>query len=544
MMKMKFFNRINLLLLLLSLAIACEKIPQESPSTVIDEGITIYGYVTAGGTGLPNVVVSDGVVVTTTGEDGQYTLKSSKSTTAVFVSTPSGYEPQADGVVPAFFRRFSRAPEELERIDFKLTAVDQRNFKLLALGDMHLADRQFCNDLGQFRRFAREVSEFAAESDVPVYAVTLGDMTWDQFRVANSFGFPEYLKELKKDLSGMLVYHSMGNHDNNPEYVGDVEAQREYEMSICPNHYSLNIGEVHLVVLDDILYNNNASGVRSFYPQLSKDQLEWLKADLKYVDQSTPILVAMHTPFYYRDASSALYNFSELLHCFDGFDYVQFLTGHTHVVYNVDMLSRSVHVFETNSGAVCGAWWMTDTACKAGFNICSDGAPAGYRILDIQGKDIEWIYKGTGCDEDFQFRTYDRNEFCFDVAGWVPHASSEGRQAFTDAVGAYAVKSTANQVLINIWDYDPSWKISVTENGRQLEVKQLKNTKDPLYLASYEAYEYEHGFSVSYPCGHTDHIFSVTASSPSSTLDIEVTDRFGRTYTQQMKRPQAFYEPR
>lgn len=541
---MKTFDRIIRLLLLLFLAIACEEATPDGLKPDIKEEITIYGYVTADGVGLPNVVVSDGVVVTTTGEDGQYSMNSTKSTTAIFVSTPSGYEPQSNGIIPAFFKRFSRAPQELERVDFKLTPVDQTNFKLLALGDMHLAGRQFCDDVGQFRRFAGEVNGLVESSDVPVYAVTLGDMTWDQFRVVNGYGFSEYLKELKRDLSGLLVYHTMGNHDNNPDYVGDADAQLDYEMAICPNHYSLNIGDIHLVVLDDILYNNTVAGVRSFYPQLSRDQLEWLKEDLGYVDRSTPVLVAMHTPFYYRDASSALYNFSDLLHCFDGFDYVQFLTGHTHVVYNVDMLSRSVHVMETNSGAVCGAWWMTDSACKAGFNICSDGAPAGYRILDISGKDIEWTYKGTECAEDYQFRTYDRNQIHFDADVWVPHASVEGRQAFIEAVGGYARASTANQVLINIWDYDPSWKISVTENGRQLEVKQLKDTKDPLYLAAYEAYEYEHGFSVSYPCGHTDHIFSVTASSATSTLQIDVTDRFGRTCSETMTRPQAFYQPR
>lgn len=541
---MRTFDRIILLLLLLSLAIACEKVPTDGLKPDINEDITIYGYVTANGVGLPNVVVSDGVVVTTTGENGQYNMKSSKSTTAVFVSTPSGYVPQSSGIMPAFFKRYSRGPADLERIDFKLDPVEQEHFKLLALGDMHLADRQFCNDLGQFRRFSAEVNELVASSDVPVYAVTLGDMTWDQFRVVNGFGFQEYLKELKKDLSGLLVYHSMGNHDNNPDFVGDEAAQYDYEMAICPNHYSFNIGKVHIVVLDDILYNNSSAGVRSFYPQLSSDQLNWLKADLGYVDRSTPVLVAMHTPFYYRDGSSALYNFSELLHCFDGFDYVQFLTGHTHTVYNVDMLSRSVHVMETNSGAVCGAWWMTDIACKAGFNICSDGSPAGYRILDISGKDIRWTYKGTECSEDFQFRTYDRNQFHFDSDGWVPDASVEDRQAFADAVGAYAKVSTANQVLINIWDYDPSWTVSVTENGHRLEVKQLKNIKDPLYLAAYEAYEYEHGYSVSYPGGSTDHIFSVTASSATSTLQIDVTDRFGRTYSQTMTRPQAFYEPR
>lgn len=539
--KVRIAENIVCLLLLLFLAAACEKPQNGSPDPGIDEETTVYGYVTANGSGLPGVVVSDGVVATTTGEQGRYFLKSSKSTTAVFVSTPSGYEPQSSGILPLFFKRYSRNPAELERIDFDLKAVNQEAFRLLAFGDMHLAARSFCNDLGQFRRFAGEVNELVGSSDVPVYAVTLGDMTWDQFRVANSFGYAEYLSEVKKDLKGLLLYHSMGNHDNDPEFVGDAAAQRGYELAVCPSHYSFNVGEVHIVVLDDILYHNSTSGQRSFYPQISTEQISWLKEDLSYVDHSTPLLVAMHTPFYYRDGSSALYNFSELLHCFDGFDYVQILSGHTHVVYNVDMLSRSVHVIETNSGAVCGAWWMTDSACKSGMNICSDGAPAGYRILDVSGKDIKWRYKGTGCDDGFQFRTYDRNELCLDVDSWVPHATEDDKATFTSSVGSYGMESTANQVLINIWDYDPSWNISVTENGRQLEVRQLRNVKDPLYLAVYEAYEYEHGYSVSYPCGQTDHIFSVTASSPSSTLDIKVTDRFGRSYTKTMTRPQPFF---
>lgn len=540
---MKLIDRLLRILILLCFAVSCGKEPKPVPAPV-DEGVTVFGEVTCNGVGINGVVISDGTEVTSTDKDGKYVLRSDKRHGSVFVSVPSGYEALSDGVLPRFFVRLSRLPGELERADFKLREVDQSEYRMLAFGDMHLADRRFCGDLEQFREFASEVNGYVATSGVPVYALTLGDMTWDQFRVVNNFGFEEYRREIQKDFSGLQIFHSMGNHDNDPSYVGDAAAEEPYERSICPGHYSFNVGAVHYVVLDDILYHNSYAGERSFYPQLSTDQIEWLKKDLALVDKSTPVMVAMHTPFYRKDGSSALYNFSELLRCFEGFDYVQILSGHTHVVYNVDMLSRSVHVFESNSGAVCGAWWMTDSACESGMHIGTDGAPGGYRILEVSGTDISWRYKGTGCADDFQFRTYDRNQFCFDVAGWVPHATDDDKATFTASVGSYGRKSSSNQVLINVWDYDPSWEISVSENGRPLEVKQLKNVKDPLYLAVYEAYEYEHGYSVSYPCGTTDHIFSVTASSPSSTLQIDVTDRFGRHYSQTMTRPQAFYEPR
>ena len=38
----------------------------------------------------------------------------------------------------------------------------------------------------------------------------------------------------------------------------------------------------------------------------------------------------------------------------------------------------------------------------------------------------------------------------------------------------------------------------------------------------------------------TAHIWQVRASSPTSTLRITVTDRFGEVYTEEMKRPKTF----
>ena len=36
-----------------------------------------------------------------------------------------------------------------------------------------------------------------------------------------------------------------------------------------------------------------------------------------------------------------------------------------------------------------------------------------------------------------------------------------------------------NTVFINVWNYDPEWTISVTENGRPLEVTRVWH-RDPL----------------------------------------------------------------
>ena len=538
----KVFRRLFTAFLCLLAAFSCGKQEPVKPDDRPGAGVTVYGYVKADGAAVKGAVVSDGSLVTLTNGEGRYELRSDKSWGSVFVSVPSGYVPGTDGVLPQFFKRFTKPSVTAERADFELKRAGQEEYRMLVFGDLHLAKRNFCNDMEQFRKFATEVNGLVAASGVPVYALTLGDMTWDVYWKENGFGLEEYISEVQKDFNGLILWNTMGNHDNDPERSDDAPGESSYTRTLCPNHYSFNAGGVHYIVLDDIVYENKPVGDRNFSKTVSAKQTEWLKRDLQHVSKDTPVMVAMHAPLYKKDGSMAIGGFMDLINCFSGFDRVQFLTAHTHTVYNVDMLHRSIHIYENNNGAVCGSLWMTDSACKSGMNLCCDGAPGGYRILDIRNGNISWRYKGTGCAEDFQFNSYDRNQLCLSTSAYVPHASAADKKAFETSVGAWGRPSSANEVLLNVWDWDPSWEISVTENGRELPVTRLTDVKDPLYLAVYEAYEYEHGYSVSYPAGGTDHIFSVTASSPTSTLEISVTDRFGRTSTETMTRPKAFYK--
>jgi hypothetical protein len=65
------------------------------------------------------------------------------------------------------------------------------------------------------------------------------------------------------------------------------------------------------------------------------------------------------------------------------------------------------------------------------------------------------------------------------------------------------------------------------------------SAKDPLHIISYEAKRLNVGAvpTSSFVTGNTAHMFRVTASSATSTLEIKVTDRFGNLYTETMTRP-------
>ena len=68
------------------------------------EGYNVYGLISCNGVGVPGVVVSDGVEVTTTDADGLYYLKSEEYHKLVFMSVPSGYETVTDTCMPKFHK--------------------------------------------------------------------------------------------------------------------------------------------------------------------------------------------------------------------------------------------------------------------------------------------------------------------------------------------------------------------------------------------------------------------------------------------------------
>lgn len=470
--------------------------PKKEDKIEISEGTTIYGLVSCDGKGVPGVVVSDGIIVTTTDSEGVYQIASQKKHGYVFISIPSGYESESYGVQPRFFHMVENNSNKVERADFKLFKTDQSECTVLFFGDIHLANRTFCHDISQFREFTADVNDFIASNGRRTYAVTLGDMTWDVFWNSNKYDLTSYLAEVNADFRNLQIFHTMGNHDNDPTLAGDFLGENAYKCILGPTYYSFNISGIHYIVLDDIIYRNE-TGERDFYRQVSDEQIAWMVEDLKYVSRQTPVFVAMHCPLYTDTGGSSLSGLWNLIKHFEGYDHIHFVTGHTHAMYNVDCLNRSVPVFENNSGAVCGAWWMTGLN-RPGTHIGPDGAPGGYRVFQVKGSSFDWQYKGTGLPLETQFR-----------------ASHQGNGV----------------VYINIWDYDPLWEISVTEGGKPLNVSRLTDVKDPLYLEVYEKYETDHGYSVSYPAYETNHIFSVTASSPDSEISITVTDRFGRKYS-------------
>lgn len=526
-----------------------------------DKGVTIYGVVSCGGDGVGGVVVSDGVETALTDADGIYQLKSAKKYGYVFMSIPSGYEAPSDGVLPRMWKAVaSDRPSVPERKDFELVKSEGDDFTMYILGDMHLANRN--NDQTQFNGFVRDLKSTMDAVPGKEYVLTLGDMTWDIYWFSNNFAPSAWLSLANSSFPGTQVFHTMGNHDNDFTKVGDFAKEQAYRDALCPTFYSYNIGKVHFVVIDDIDYMNvGANGVDAkgnltdtdlrdgYANQIINDQIEWLKKDLSYVPKSTPIVLSTHAPVYRPVASGTVgaYNAgsyraglsssittssgtSELASALSGRK-VHIFTGHTHKTFNYDAMSSSSGIFEHNAGSVCGDWWWCGKL--SGINLAQDGAPGGYTVLSVSGDDFKWYYKSTGYPKEYQFRSYDMNEVRKTVtadAGKSSTGYADNKSkwnAYVSEMASYA----ENEVLLNVWNYDPSWTISVTENGEPLAVTRIWGN-DPLHICAKSMKRLSSFVSDPY-----NHLFKVRASSATSTLEIKVTDRFSNVSSETMTRP-------
>ena len=519
-----------------------------APVSVAPEATsTVYGIVECEGKGLPGVMVSDGYEVVKTDEQGVYQMNSGKLLKYVFISLPSGYEAPLQGVLPGYFALLTEEASQAERHDFLLRRVANDNFTLFILGDMHLADR--IDDVPQFRRDMRYLNRSIAKAKGRSYVLTLGDMTWDAYWYSRDYYFPQYLSEVNRWFTDVPFFHTMGNHDNDMNQIGDIEKTRAFNQTLGPTYYSFNLGKIHFIVTDNIDYNDVEAGTdhRSEYVHdFTAPQMAWIAKDLANVDPSTPVVIASHSPLFKPTGATSWTNkldganatgeanTDDFIKAVSGHN-VRFVAGHTHRLAVYDALQSQGFV-EYNLGSVCGCWWKCCYA-EPDIHLCPDGAPCGYGVWEFTGTHLRHSYQAFGMSEDYVFRAYSMGE----VKKTLTMEAVDNEAKFQKFVNEMQ-RFDDNDLLLNVWYYQSSWQIEVTADGGEPLSATRDYTYDPLLTWAMTANYYgrhETSDGLVAPSKWI-HYFRYRIPEWAAHVDVKITDQDGVTYNESFAWPKPF----
>ena len=438
---------------------------------------------------LAGVRITDGLRIVQTDDAGRYALPSTTRRPFVYLTLPAGYAiPQNEPGTARFHQPIPPDASGSMTADFELSdrsAADEQHAFLV------LADPQTENAL-EVERFHQQTVPDVQQtvgnlSEVPVFGVGCGDIMFDNLEL-----FPEYERAVQR--TGVPFFQVVGNHDLNFASPTDPGSARTFRDHFGPTYYSFDRGAVHYVVLDDVFWQG-----QDYFGYLDDAQLRWLEQDLSFVEAGRPVVVFVHIPALSTrnermgepepSVRGSISNRARLYELLDPFA-AHVISGHVHE--NEHLYRNGLH--EHVVGAVCGAWWSGP--------IGYDGTPKGYAVYEVDGTDIRWRYQSTGHDAGHQMRLY--------PTGSDPSAPDE--------------------MIANVWDADDAWTIVWYEDGIRKGEMARRTGTDPLSEELHRGEDQPERRPWVDPIP-TNHLFYAPVSDDASTLRVEATDRFGRTYS-------------
>ncbi len=458
-------------------------------------GKNLAGRVTVDGVPRAGVVVSDGINVELTDERGEYQMYTTRQ--HVFVSVPEDCEiPVLDGL-PRFYKVLDFSVDAKIQRDFNLLSAPKKTeWTLMAVADPQIGNDQDISDFSEY--ILSDFSEFTQPISENTYGISLGDIVWNK---------PELFSTYKTLMGRTPVpsFSVIGNHDHNESVKNDTESDADFRNVLGPTYYSVNIGDYHMVVLDDVLYSGE-TGRNDYANTITQEQLDWLEKDLSHVSKDKGLIVALHIPTARWNRPNNLTNTQALYDLIKDFDNIQIISGHAH---NQSTVEIAPNMTEYNFAAAMGAYW---------YPLCSDGTPRGYGVLKFNGnKLVDVKYKSAGFPNDYQMKLYAPK----DAVLCQPSGN---------------VGDPFDQILVNVFAWHPKWTVEIQEDGGSWKTLSNVQAQDPDVRKSLVYDEDDKKWYI--PSNHngaqiatTNHMFLYRPAPDWRSVTVRATDPFGNVYT-------------
>jgi len=352
---------------------------------------------------MPDVKVSNGQMIVTTDAQGCYEIPVGHDT-IVFVVKPRGWRtPLSKEKLPQFY--YIHKPHGSptlkfagveptgplpKSIDFPLYPQQEpEQFRAILFGDPQPRDQT------EVDYIAHDVVEELIGTDAS-FGVTLGDIMFDDLSL---------FKSLSKTIAlvGIPWYNVIGNHDINLDAKHDHHSDETFERNFGPSYYSFDHGPVHFLVLDDVeWYFPSVGGKGRYRGGLGKEQMEFIRNDLKMIPGEQLVVLLMHIPL------TDVHDRQELYRLIEKRPFCISVSGHTHhhehrfIKREDGWLGPEPHHHIINV-TVSGSWW-SGAPDERGIphTMMADGAPNGYSIISFDGTKYKLDFKAAARPADYQ----------------------------------------------------------------------------------------------------------------------------------------------
>lgn len=446
------------------------------------------------GNPIPGITVSDGYSVCVTDVNGTYQMAADTRARTVNVTVPAAYEIPMSGGRPAFWQYVTVPSTGNIQRDFTLTRRNDvpERFTLLTIADAHV---QTSTQLSRFQTAINDIEETATTlktTGIPVgdggdagevIAVALGDQLSDKLSMASS------VIEKFSSLS-IPVFYVIGNHDYDSSKESDYDAETAFVNAFGPTNYSFDIGNAHIIVMDDIVRRSGNTNRGDGYYAINygegftQEQVDWLKDDIsKVIGARTKVVVfCTHAPLSSASGGDSGTQSAVMSALKNNFYNVHIFSGHTHALNNNLYSGWSAksgrQIYEHTLQTLSGYFWEADIA----YGI---GSPAGYGVFTFDRDDLYAEYNKTTKEEPtFQFRTYNGGE--------TYTRSGKSYSWDSPVSGKYVIRLTDAGDPDDGEDY---WRVYVTKSGTTTELTRVSTAINDRAAHCYisKVFDSEHG---------------------------------------------------
>ncbi|MFP4357920.1 MAG: calcineurin-like phosphoesterase C-terminal domain-containing protein [Puniceicoccaceae bacterium] len=367
--------------------------------------------------GIPDVLVTNGLSVVRTNAEGRYVLPL-RDDMDLSVVQPAGWQlPTNESHVPQF--SYTHKPAGSARalrygglpptgdapgtINFPLIpASGDGRFRAAVIGD----SQTYSNTELGYLRDSTLLDLVKLEGGRPDLLLYVGDLVGDDlnllprlFRLGGAVGAPQFAV--------------VGNHDIDLDADRYADSADTWRRLFGPAYYAFEREGVIFIALNNVYFPVDSRGRATYNGLVDETQLTWLENLLEHVPEDKLVVLAHHIPFVsFVDSGSSQHQTDNLpaIHgLLEGRPALS-LSGHTHTIENHSP-GQTFAGWKENTGiealpfrhivagAASGSWFQGDFDLRGvPMALQRLGAPKGFLRLDFEGAEYRESYHGASLD--------------------------------------------------------------------------------------------------------------------------------------------------